>query len=1245
MGFTTARSLHTLLATVGDAEEDGTAVAREQAAKDKGKLVRPRKTSRTLGEVAKGSVSPRLAAFAHAEAQSTGTRSPHGPPALRKSTTPSVDAASPGRSRRPSISLSEFSFNGNAAPAVVSPIHLALPIKKPRKETEPKSGTGVRPAATKKSRKPKTKSESIILNSDEPDEALTAEIGDSVATVPELEEISAEHVRNNEEPPRRTGPAIANFAYHTSALPNPMAPAEEMATTVKPKRKRTVAKKEDDGELVAKRSKVARTKSKTTDPSVGITAGSSALAELSINTIVPPAMQGSEKDVPKARKPRAKKVALPTSDLVTAGDAPELLSKQANTRKPRVRQKTEQLTYFASIAPAMASVAGAAQPQPEPIADITPEGEINIFSQVNAELDQTLHEKPLADFLGTIESVPGEPATKDLAGELNPSELAPTRRRSWTPTHEHRLLHNVTGDISREVDADSDVDDIPERVSMAQLLQSFTYAAADGQSMPQDKRAGSVEAQPKRRKIELEDSVKMPPPPARKRKSNTDKVDKPAKKPKSPRKKPQTITALATAAYLSVIVPEIAQPTVSSYFDTVKPNSDDSRDPEKPDEGEATEVVAKIKKPRKSRAKVPNGDGTLINGGKVSKVKAKAKVKFKEVDYRPPLCTPGKANAAMMTQDFLFGTSSQLAAEESPTFIREMQLAIRQSEVQSPQRPGRRSKSEGYGTQIVTQMPGANSPTAKSYSRVPTAPHGTDLSILQAERELWCSGSRDYSGGMLEKERAFEARALLDEEPLNVTKTESEALQPLVRATIADLNAPLRTGHPLKTAEVPACIIEAVAPQQMDLPTAPSAVLDPVEHAADEPASGELQSGEPTQLAESVMIDLSYTSPIAEDSAIELPGLSKQDAAMTGMRQPLTNCDQDDDGWALLRSDISLSSEILPDIPAPPLLRHSESFSHKSHSPTPHVPIPGPPRTALRSLDANANMKVMEALPKATTLSISRSHTSTTAGVATAVKKPRGRPRKDTPLSDVATEPVKRARGRPRKDLTATNAPATSEAQLKSAAIPAFLASPPALRKQHSHPFTLSQPAEWANIDEISDLESPATPSSRRRRRATSSPPTIRPLDFSPPISPSIKAPAPAPPTSLSNAALKPTDPEWLSQIPILFPRITATITSSPPSTDLKHPSWHEKILLYDPIVLEDLTAYLNGKGVRISVRRPKPKVKGKKKGDEKTVGTEREREVVEEELKGWMVQKWCEEFSICCLWREGLRGGVKGNY
>jgi hypothetical protein len=143
--------------------------------------------------------------------------------------------------------------------------------------------------------------------------------------------------------------------------------------------------------------------------------------------------------------------------------------------------------------------------------------------------------------------------------------------------------------------------------------------------------------------------------------------------------------------------------------------------------------------------------------------------------------------------------------------------------------------------------------------------------------------------------------------------------------------------------------------------------------------------------------------------------------------------------------------------------------------------------------------------------------------------------------------------------------------------------------------------------------------------------------------------PAIAKATNPSTAAVKPTDAVWPAMQTALFPQITKSITSAPPSgrdTDLTAaPTWHEKILLYDPIVLEDLTAWLNAQGVRTELERLKPKVKtrGRKKKDAPPEVDEWE--VVRDEVKAWMVQKWCEENSVCCLWREGLRGGVKGRY
>lgn len=60
------------------------------------------------------------------------------------------------------------------------------------------------------------------------------------------------------------------------------------------------------------------------------------------------------------------------------------------------------------------------------------------------------------------------------------------------------------------------------------------------------------------------------------------------------------------------------------------------------------------------------------------------------------------------------------------------------------------------------------------------------------------------------------------------------------------------------------------------------------------------------------------------------------------------------------------------------------------------------------------------------------------------------------------------------------------------------------------------------------------------------------------------------------------------------------------------NPTWYEKIIMYDPIVLEDLTAWLNTEGFN-------------------AIGEDSEIDIAE-------VKDWCHENGVCCLWRGGWR-------
>lgn len=92
--------------------------------------------------------------------------------------------------------------------------------------------------------------------------------------------------------------------------------------------------------------------------------------------------------------------------------------------------------------------------------------------------------------------------------------------------------------------------------------------------------------------------------------------------------------------------------------------------------------------------------------------------------------------------------------------------------------------------------------------------------------------------------------------------------------------------------------------------------------------------------------------------------------------------------------------------------------------------------------------------------------------------------------------------------------------------------------------------------------------------------------------------------------------------LPDLSLRIKSAIESQPAiSSDSGQMqlTWHEKILMYDPIVLEDLASWLNTEGLD-------------------RIGEDRE-------VSAGFVREWCENEGICCCWKKGLdmSGGSRG--
>lgn len=135
--------------------------------------------------------------------------------------------------------------------------------------------------------------------------------------------------------------------------------------------------------------------------------------------------------------------------------------------------------------------------------------------------------------------------------------------------------------------------------------------------------------------------------------------------------------------------------------------------------------------------------------------------------------------------------------------------------------------------------------------------------------------------------------------------------------------------------------------------------------------------------------------------------------------------------------------------------------------------------------------------------------------------------------------------------------------------------------------------------EEISDSDNPLTPSPPRRRASLiRTPPSLRLTT-----------------DDINDITIPPLSPN--SAETELFAHITKAVIAAPRGT-AQAPSWHEKILMYDPIVLEDLTRWLNTSGLD-------------------AVGYDGEAKAVD-------VKAWCRARSVCCLWKLSSRkgGGVK---
>lgn len=548
-------------------------------------------------------------------------------------------------------------------------------------------------------------------------------------------------------------------------------------------------------------------------------------------------------------------------------------------------------------------------------------------------------------------------------------------------------------------------------------------------------------------------------------------------KEKAPKKKARTITDQATSAYLDHEeedrLPSKTAPLLQ-YFalqTTDKPVNDG------------------FNAPRKSRSKSP--------------IKAKDK---KGTAQAPILLSPVSALKQAGNQDYVFGTSSQLAREDSPTLLRDLHEAMQAS-----------NEADHYNEPITTQLLSSES-LAKTSSKA-----------LATKRNLWSAAARDSTGELME----VEMLDLAHSSPAIARVSQSKVLAAIRLSTLIE-----EGWHD----------VEAVGQSF--------------------PAKPELESPrKPGPVEVAIRTELPHSPPRTQTKIQRDKFYVARDPKPANAQRPAS------------QPSSTLSATKLPKMPdfsAYPTARLEKDIASYRFK-----PVKGRSQmiALLERCWESKNRAALKALE--TNVSV----------VAPAASKP-------PPPSQIATTSPKRPRGRPRKDASTTISPKAKRLpQIKTTHTIECLemdSDTPLSQRR-----TPKQPSKKNNeiLEEIEDSDDPPTPSPPRRPLSQAKT-ELLPLELFP----------------AEDAGLLPDELQKL-----LFTHISRAVKSVPSSKDSTTPSWHEKILLYDPIILEDLAVWLNT-------------------GALEKVGWDGEVDPKE-------VKKWCESKSICCLWKENLRGGARSRY
>jgi len=631
------------------------------------------------------------------------------------------------------------------------------------------------------------------------------------------------------------------------------------------------------------------------------------------------------------------------------------------------------------------------------------------------------------------------------------------RRRDWTPVK--NTIPNLAcledDEASPETVLASELHPRNDllAVQLENLLVDFGYAQQGDVLVagPSITRNTNGKGLIKRRKVELFDAVMPRPQPVK------------AKRSTSPKKKPQTITEKATAPFVTA-VPQTPSSLLHYFPASVPEGVVDA----------ATEDLAGVTSAKRRQRKSP------VN--KAAKPKAATKKAKKPISEVPVLLSPESAIKTAKDQELIFGTCSQLASEESPTFIRDLRKAMEASETMA--------------------APITDSPTStKSMGILLGSVVKSNVTSYIASRNLWSVASRDSGGSLLDADVVNLADSPKPQET-NVIK----AVLALPKSASIDvyttpIDADVEWIIPRDLSEKVENCHKAVSTKEKEIIGVEEDVCESAVHVL---LKGRPNSRSPVKKTKKAIVPPDHATSVQPrpDGMPNYQGFTTAELAKAVALYAFKAIKKREDMIALLErcweSKKRIALQALPSNVNIPQQLTAEAMVSE-----------------LPQQDKSLKTKVKA---KATKAGIFPVTADTNDPQGPSPKKPRDRPRKTS--TDASSPKIR---------------PATTSKKSKAPTKPQRLTTPLPV------------------VDEISDSDSiPPTPSPPRRSSR------------------------PTPPLPLSPQKSTTTTLPHLSSPQDILTSITRAVTSEPPTHNPQNLTQNERILMYEPMVIEDLIRWLN---------------------------------------------------------------------